>query len=472
MTTKLELTKGGYSGQVKGFSITEDATTIDPASKTGGVGQINAEVNANSETKYAINGNMTLTTDYGATHQAKVLTVDTSNGDATLSADSLLGRTVSDHQVPPFNGTLRNAFTTYLARVGLVPTFHASVPSTTVALPGWNGNLWDYLKDLLVAYRLEIATVGSQIVVRPVGTTTLDTRNLLSESTSITRQDAAKQIEVFWYNNTWRTNGECYPGVDDDILTMPVFSVGAGEVLTTTVAISASLQTVNQPTCVDLVAAGDYSGTVGRYSVAGNDGNLITAAQWIARGGQLRVRILPDDPHTLEITVVGMDDETAAPYAIGVNGVNNALYNSLHITGTGTFTNPESAVLDTGSTDADTGEAIGVTVENPFISTKGQALSLGLKSAQNKNLQMSWSGSRASGALGTTAGARFRQEDAVYRVDSAGFSPDGVSLSASLDTLASDFDAVWSGATNAQFNTVWAGRLAGDFDLAPLRRPA
>lgn len=477
VTNSLTLSRGGFSGGLRDYTIQEDATGVDPAARSGGVGQSSVTVNSTPDTKFALRALATLSTDYGAAQEGRVLDVAETDWTASLTIDSVLGRANSDHTVPPLNTSVRGAITNYLARVGIVPVFDGAVPITTLAFPGWRGNLWEHLKDLLIAHKLEIAVTGSTVVVRPLRKYELSTRNLITETYSASQQNASRQISVTWYNNLWRTNGEYYPGPDETNPT--VYQVGAGETLTFTIQVPATLASVNQPTCVSYVAPGDYSWSQGVYAVAGNDGNPITPSHWTSSGGRVVVRSLDDQPGTVEVTVIGMNDESYAPYSLAVIGVGGALYNSLHLTGTGTFTQEETAILETGSSTAVTGEAIGTTVQNIFFGTQGQAFDLGLKAAQNKNLDVSWSASTdyprhatgvVSEALAYTAGARVRVDDAYYRVNSAGFTAGQVSIDASLDTLASDFSAVWSGATIAQFNAQWAGRMVEEFNMIPLRK--
>lgn len=477
VTNILSLSRGGFSGGLRNYTIQEDATGVDPAARSGGVGQSSVTVNATSDTKFALRALATLSTDYGAAQEGRVLDVAETDGSASLAIDSVLGRANSDHTVPPLNLSVRNAITNYLGRVGIVPTFDSAVPTTTIALPGWRGNLWEHLKDLLIAHKLEITVSGSAVLVRPLRRFELTDRNLVTETYAASQQNSARQVAVSWFNNKWRIDGEYYPGPEETNPT--VYQVGAGETLTFTLQVPATLATVNQPVCVSYVAPGDFSGGPGVYSVAGNDGNPITPSHWTSKGGRVAVRVVEDEPGTVEVSVTAMADDTYAPYSLAAIGVGGALYNSLHLTGNGTFTREESAVLETGSSTAVTGEAIGTTVQNIFFGTQGQAFDLGLKAAQNKNLTVTWSAStdyprHATGvvpeALAYTAGSRVRVDDAYYRVDSAGFSPDQVSLSASLDTLASDFSATWTGATIAQFNAQWAGRMVEEFNLIPLRR--
>lgn len=54
--------------------------------------------------------------------------------------------------------------------VSLYPIVYQGASDPTIILPGWTGNLLDYLTQLLVAYKLEMVLINGQFVFRPVGT--------------------------------------------------------------------------------------------------------------------------------------------------------------------------------------------------------------------------------------------------------------------------------------------------------------
>jgi hypothetical protein len=86
----------------------------------------------------------------------------------------------------------------------------------------------------------------------------------------------------------------------------------------------------------------------------------------------------------LDITIVGAKDPTKklSPFRIAMSSGSGGDYNSLHITGTGVTWDKKMITLRTGVTNMTSSTDVGVTVDNPFISTLGQAYSLGAKTAQ------------------------------------------------------------------------------------------
>jgi len=73
-------------------------------------------------------------------------------------------------------------------------------------------------------------------------------------------------------------------------------------------------------------------------------------------------------------------------------------------------------------------------------------------------------------ALGNTVGNRLARTDAKFIVTNTNTTAANVQYSAILDTLISDFNTVWAGATFATFNTQWAGYTFGEMTPIPLRR--
>lgn len=524
MGVDVTLTKGGFDGDLIGFSVQEDATTNDAATNLGGVGNITLDVVANDDTQFTMDAVLLLNEDgWGAT-QGRVNGVNTNDGIATVTADSVFGLLVSDHYVKPYSGSFQGAISYYFSFVQLdnPRDFQDGIGTRTVAYPGWNGNIWEHLKDILVAEQIEMALVENVVTFREYRKIVASSDKLTSLGTNISREQSARQVEVHWYNNEYRTD-QVYPDKGDY---GNVYQVNAGEELTFEVATTASLDLVYNPTCISYVSADQVATGVGFYAVAGSDGSPITPAHWVSKGGFVRTAISKEDPSVIEITVRGMDDPTYAPYAIACVGVNNTFYNSLRIRGRGVFTSEESTIFDTGATTAVTGEPVGATIKNRFVSTRSDAYNVVLKAAQNRNLQYTLNAAatginRAEGeavagstlgdynaatvpgqdladfnadwsvmtvgdfneawnaqtahtfqrqVFGNAPGARVRIGDAFFRIDTVSYAPEQMNVGASLDTTIGDFNAVWAGGTLAEFNAEHSGRMVGDFDLIPLRR--
>jgi len=372
--------------------------------------------------------------------------------------------------VLPQTGTFRQAISYYMGLVGITSSLSIenSIGNRPVAYPGWVGNVWDNLKQILSAEQVEIAVVMDSVFVRHLRTRTATLKRSTTLSRGINKQSVSKMIEVFWYNNRTINNGEVYPVPSEKEAPSPA-QVDANGITTFTVQMDASLSSVNQPVCVDWVDDMDYSGTQGVYSVAGSDGKPVTAAQWTAQGGSVVVRIT-DDPSVLEVTVRGASDTDIAPYKIAMTSGN--FYNSLHITGAGVAWSAESTLLRTGATNSVTGQDVGVTVENRYIDTYEKALSAGQQTSKNYSVTHTISGSVQSvdnQIFGNTAGARIRVKDAYYRVNSVTVSPGGTTFDGTEDTTMSDFASVWAGKPATAFSEYWTGKTMLEFATTPLR---
>lgn len=462
----------GITSNLRSFSVQEDATTIDPSNYSGGAGQVTVEALEAGNSLLALSKQMYLADDDSGIVRTTVRDVSTNDGMLTLTADSVLGLFNAQRTAAPQVGTLRQALSYYMGLVGITNglRIEGDLATRVVAYPGWVGNMWDNIKQILSAEQIEMTVVLDDVVVRPLRTRVASLRNGTTISRSVNKQSAARQVEVFWFNNTPITNGEVYPVPSEEERPSPQ-QVEANEITTFTIQMDASLSSVNQPVCVDWVDDRSYANSQGVYSVVGTDGLPVTAAQWRAQGGNLSVAIT-DDPSIIEVTVKGPSDTRLSPYRIAMSSGN--YYNSLHITGTGVAWKKESTILDTGVENTTNSEDIGATVENPFISTYAKALTAGQQTARAYSMTHTINGNVVrDGAqlFGNVAGSRIITPDSNYRINSVTVGPEGTSFEGSEDTTMADFNAVWVGKTMAEFNAFWQGKSQQEFATTPLRGP-
>ena len=503
----------------------EDATPTDPNSSAGGVGQITFGVNEGLETLHLLQEVVSLSDGNNGKTQGVIRNISSSNGDVTITADSILSLFNSDHTVLPFIGTLAGAFQTYCDAVGITNQLDvdAAIASRSVVYPGWTGNVWTRIKQICAKESIEISLVFNKVVVRPLRKYVANTDRDTSRSYSASSQGTAKTVEVTYYNNNSVTQGEIYPLVGDE---PTIYQVDANETVVVTQQLNASMLSVNQPVCTAFVNNTTYAGTNGVYSVTGNDGLPITPSQWTAQGGSLSVRVT-GDPSIIEITIVGSSMADYAPYRISMSAGTSSQYNSLHITGTGVTWTPQTITLVTGATSQVTGEGVGATVTNPFVSTLQDAYNAGLQTARayassftvsgnafgiNRNdsdqsqiratiadfnsaipagtdvsvFNATWVGQTivqfnaywqstvdnlfGNQAFGNAAGSRVQRDLAWFRVTGATISETGVQFDAELNTLVSDFNTVWGPTDISVFNAAWANKKMKDFTTTPLRR--
>lgn len=470
--SSLEYLRGGPSNLVN-WTVQEDATTIDPSNYNGGAGQVTVEALEGTNSLLSLNKELFLEDSSAGTIQTTVRDVQATDGSLTVTADSPLGLFNSFHTVQPHIGSIRTAFVYYMGVVGISAALSVdpAIANRTVTYPGWVGNVWDNIKQILSAEQIEIASVLGTIMVRPLRTRTATLSRATSLGRSINKQSVSEQIEVHWYNNQQIIRGEVYPIPDTPLEDLSPATVEAGRTTKFTIDLNASLSSIQQPVPIDFVENRPYPNTDGVYSVIADDGLPVTAAQWTANGGRLSVR-LTEDPSVIEVTVVGMSNSGAVkgPFRIAMSSGN--AYNSLHITGNGVAWRDEKTVLYTGATNAVTGEQIGTTIENRFIRTYAQALNAGQITSKAYARSHTASGSVVSfdgQIFGDTPGGRIKTADANYRVDSITAGPGGTSFTASEDTTMADFTAVWASLPPEAFSNYWTGKTALEFSTTPLR---
>lgn len=514
-----------YAGTITNitdYSAVEDATPIEPSSARGGVGQliITAVENAAANgTITLLDDELTLTDGSSGTTTATVSGIDATAGIASITADSRLSKLLYTRSATPQNTTMEQTFRYYLALAGIT-TGIVFEPVTTmpyrygvndlIPTPGWTDVIFDRLRQFAIVCGAEVSLVSNNIVFRPLRQRVAENKRDTTISSTVRRGQMARAIEINYYQNEYRVNGQVYP--DNGVWTsdVPVYQVDAGETLTVNVPVKASLESIIQPTCVAYVGRYD-TGSV--YSVVGQDGLAIVPAQWTSNGGSVTVAV-GEDPSTLDITIVGART-TQSPYRIAVGAGASDVYSSLRLQGTGTYFDMRTLNIPTGVADSVTPQLVGVTVDNQYVSTITDAYDLGIRTAMlyagyeqtisvnttgiNRpdvsnnaqyptfadfntgmngktpvwtgrtfaNFNTSWSGNTFdqfneyyysqvrsdfnNQAFGNVAGARVRYRDTWYRIDNASITPTSVAYTATADTMFADFTTAWTLAVNEDF---------------------
>lgn len=437
------------TSNIRSFSVQEDATPIEPSSSFGGVGQITVGLDDYANAPRLI-GEVVLTDGSRGKTSGTIRSVSGNDGLLSLTADSALGSFNTDRVVPPFNGTLQNAIQFYCDMVGIQNDVlvDPTVASRAVVYPGWSGNMWVRIKQLLAREQVEMALVFDRVYVRPLRQLIANQNKLVSSGWNVDNSNAAKKVEIYYYNNTYGTQREVYPVPGEE---PSLYSVNAGETITFTQKVNASLTHVNQPTPVNFVSNTTYGGTGGVYAVTGSDNLPVTASQWTAQGGRIEVTISEDDSSVLEIKVTGAADPggNLSPYRIAMSSGGSNDYNSLHITGTGVVWDKKMVTLTTGVTNETSSTEVGVTVDNPFISTREEAFSLGVKTAQ-----------AYAGVKYTVTGSAYDlnrngEGNALIQATIGDFN-EAVPAGTSIE----DFNIEWAGSTIYDFNVYWAAQVA------------
>ena len=518
---------GTVTANRENYSVQEDATSMDPTSPSGGVGQLTYTIADYPGSHRLLNERVVLDDAGRGRFEAEVRNLSKTSGGLAVTADGALTGFNEWHTVPPFSGTM-TAYMNLLATITGVSNaifVDPSISSVTVVVPGYQGNVFDHFRQFLSAHQWEVSQVYQRIVVRPIRTIVAYDVNLIDETENIGVVTTPPVFDVNWYDTRWGSQREFYPVPSSDAT---VLVVESGETLVQEFTLDGSLASVNQPVVQDYVANSSYAGTNGAYAVAGKDGLPITAAQWVANGGRLSVEI-GADPRVLIVTVQGANIPDLTPFRIAMTAGASSYYNALRVTGTGTTWTKNKITFNTGEDQINSDSYTGAEIDNIYIQSPGQALtaaiyamksmvgpthslsgstvalnqpnaSADIVAASIGDFNATYPGMLISGfntlysgqtiqqfndyweevnandfsnqLFGQGVGARLVRDTACYRVISTTTGPDVVNYEAVSDTTIGDFNTRFAGATIADFNTHYAGQVIRDYNVTPIRRIA
>lgn len=371
------------------YSVTEDSTPTSSDDSTGSVGQITFEI-VNVENPFLLEGKeVSLKDTRKGTTIGTVSTVqETDNGAVSVTCLTRLGKlNIYDVQAQPFSGTLRDAFLLYASYAEQVTDVAVDdqIATRHVVFQGWRGELWFYLKQMAAAQDCEISLVSGVILLRPLRNREIILHRDISRSRTYGGQSLARAVEVYQYNNRTISNELIYP-VGGWTPETEVLSVSAGETVERVLELSSSLTHFQTPVMQTFVAQNYTSSSV--YTIVGDDGLPIMPAQWSAQGGNLSIRI-NEDTTSLTITLTGASgiQGTRGEYistfsvALGSDYTGNR-YSTLRLVGSGVAFTKEKIRVRTCVKDHLTGTDVGITIDNPFLSTANEAWSAGIKAAR------------------------------------------------------------------------------------------
>lgn len=309
-------------------------------------------------------------------------------GSIQLSGLSRMGRlNVYGIQAQPFSGTLRQAFDYYLSLAGITAEIFVDddIASRAVVFPGWTGELWYYLKMMAAAQDCDVSLVSGVILLRGIRKRIASSNRDTARSFTAGSDTLAQAIEIYQYNNRVITNELVYPpgGWTPEV---EVLNVNAGETTEYTLELSASVSSIQTPVMQTFVAD-EYSAS-SVYTVVADDGLPVSPAAWSSRGGSVKIEIAPDTTHLL-VTLTGAQ---GLPTAAGATATNFSIalgsdttgnrYSTLRIVGSGVAYDRVKKRVRTGVPASRTSTEVGVTIDNPFISTTNDLYRAGTRAAK------------------------------------------------------------------------------------------
>lgn len=403
------ITVGNWPFDATAYEVTEDATPLAGNDTSGSVGRITFTIPApDPDIRYVRNTGakavqtfgpdilldepVTLTDSRRGFTLGTVIAVGRSDDSATISVTCTTRLSVLNAygiQAQPFVGTLSGAFDYYLGLVGVTTDLFTDplIADRPVVFPGWTGELWYHLKQIAIAQDCDISLVSGVILLRPIRGREVARGRDMSRGRDIDVPTLARAVEVYQYDNVPITDQLVYPpnGWTPEV---EVLNVNAGEDAEYTIELSASVSSIMAPTHETFVEE-DYDFT-SVYTIVANDGLPVSENAWTAYGGSVSVSINPD---TTTLTVrlrgatglpltTGTEPATNFSLALGSDTTGNR-YSTLRIVGTGVRFNKQKKRVRTGVPDSRTGTDIGVTIDNPFISTHEDLCRAGTRAARN-----------------------------------------------------------------------------------------
>lgn len=387
-------------------------------------------------------------------------------------------------QAQPFIGTLEDAFKYYLSLADIVTDLFVDEDISTrfVIFPGWTGELWYHLKEMAAAQDCDIALVSGIILLRPIRERIATRGSDISRSRDMPTPTLAQSVEVYLYNNREIVDELVYPpgGWTPEV---EVLNVNAGETVQYTLDLSASVSSIVPPTMETWVEEENSWDSV--YTIVANDGLPVKPSLWASNGGSLTVTINPDTT-SLTVTLTGAKD---IPTTSGTAATNFSValasdttgnrYSTLRILGTGVGFHKEKKRVRTGVPAIRTGTEVGVTIDNPFISTVNDLYRTGTRAAkQFAGLAPTLSGSvKAINRRGDSGNADYptygEVEEALYTEldtptygDVQSYYVSTLNLPTYGDIQDYWFDLVKSSVTNQVFGNVNGARI---YDLRSRR---
>jgi len=493
------------SNSIYTYSYSEEVTSLEPSEISGATSQVNVsaisveseDTNPHIDSKLLINNEMTLDSDEYGTVDFRVRGVSKTLNTVFIIGDTIQSRLNVERNAEPVCGpeaTLLSAIIYYCELVDITPVIDEDFADEMDAVPvnflAWTGVLWDKLKELCAGFSasttdnvgIEMIIVNNELVIRKAKQSPISIqRKLINESINIESFDSARSVTVFNYNTSYGEDKVFYSlsNFDESTAESERFQssisdsmqVDPGETLRKRFKINATLQSVNQPVCVeqiDRTFPDPYDGVTGQYVIVGADDLPIKPEQWTGNGGSVTVELIDESGELLppgEIDLIikaprltglpQFEDEDAigfAPYKIGVESSGEAEYPALWLTGTGAFFNKESKVFLTGSSSEYTSKVEGPTVDNIFIINSFNASSRGVAAAQvNCGPRVRLNQEVASGIQFGDVGSIFTSGLNQYRIQTIDFTDSLISLSSSTTLTFNEWNLIWAESTFEDF---------------------
>lgn len=442
-------------------AVTEDSTPVDPSDSFGGAGGFSFSIPSSVDAKLLVGLPVEVVDTVNGTTRGVITAVSLVQSVVRADCSTRLMPLVADRNAALHVGTVES-YLTYvfgLCDVSSGVVFDPSIADIEVTALGWSGNVWLQVKQFCIAYQVEVAVVGTDIVVRPLRGQRASRVDESAFEWGMDGTGRAQTVES-WYYETTPVTDAVLVGRTANVIS----SLGAGEVYEFQVDLDCSLSSVEQPVAVDSVAYSESSASV--YSVRDRLDNPVDADYWVNQGGSVSVSVA-DDTRSITVKVTGCLDATRAPYRLVGTRVlhgQSVEFSTLRVIGSGLAFERKLYSMP-ACVDGSATVEVGCEVDNDFVMSWAHAHSLLLWAAvRYGSPQIRVSG---EAVLGAGAGGRLFDDFAEYRLRTVSRDPSSeASYEAEWDTTLGDLDAVWGELTVGEFND--AHTTIGPFNVRPL----
>lgn len=515
-----------------GYSISESVTPLDLSSSNGGIGHFDVSGDELSRDRQLLGRSIKVSDGAQGVTSGIVDSVRATNGVTTISGQNSMVRLNVSVIANPFSGTFEQAIAYYFSLTELTENYliDAALTSIPVVLNGWQGNLYDNVRQLCQGLQIDMSWVSENIVFRTPRTRIAQVYRDSQVDWELDDTQLAQEVACYYYQKTYKT-AQAYPLMPLE-LGAEIYQVDADQVVVQNIDLiprgedgtgrGATLESIAQPTAVDDVPLEGAIGSV--YAVIGKDNLLYPAGKWVDGGGSVVAKITDDRSH-VEITITGPSDPTQEPYrlALPTDDTLKDFYSTLRLQGQGTFYDRQIYTIPTGnSVDRAPTQRNGI-IDNNVIDTPEQAwracqhsmasavgpkqsirvTSIGINTIGDPNsytritiqdfdnmydtfaqfdaqfasktfqyVDDTWfamvAGDFENQAFGNVSGARVLNQDCYFRISDSVETEDGVQYTALADTLIQDWDTVFAGKTFKYWDDIWAGKRFIDYSPTPL----
>jgi hypothetical protein len=365
-----------------------------------------------------------------------------------------------------------------LSFVNQLSTSHGGSP-----IAPFNGDLWEYLKQIAAARRFEISLTSAGVALREVGAVAISAEMRSTFTTSVS--DAVQARSVVITNQ----NTAALSGVSAQAFTAEsIYSVDYNETKTFTIKVPEGVRFLYSPrpwynptaTNAIVISLASYldgaaelaAKTAGVYFITAQDGFPVSPLAWTDYGGRVTAAIVDG---SAVITLTGPTTpipEISGPFRIG-EAAGSSDYAVLRLMGVGVSSNPVEVVLPSGGSPTKTRVEKSGTVTNVAVGSLAEVYEAAAWHARRvAGPTVSLRGVlpvAAAAGWGMMAGALVDFADMTFRIDEATISGGTVTVDGTSITRLSQMPQPTR--SLATFASQHGATSINDMSIRPLRTP-